>query len=607
MNFVATEWGNWGTVLRIAVTSESPDANCGNGNQCVIVDINSDSADDALKLQAYRSADQENKFVAAVMLVETTDEATPGDDAVYTHNGGGVPAIRVDEEDEIEVEFGNLRDSIDVENEAPEIGNFAPEHESAFSDADVDYTFTVTDAHSGIPEPEDLPDVDGDDNYTPAVALISRSQCETVADGTTPDDKTLSFAASIHEDETLYCPGTMQEGEYIATGTGFGFAPIRDDKDFDEIDDGYDVETTLVLDENRIFYVTFIACDNAGNCTFYDPDGNDDTEELAEITVDTEDPVFVEARTGLTWDSTDNEYDDNRSFIQVIFDDLTTLNPSTVETDDFVVEGHSIKDVHTFENPDSDDVNWGDSGRYVLKAPTGANGNKNLYQDIENSVFVELEDELLADETPDVTIVPNGVEDGAGNDQDDGDHEADDWISPKFTIVSITSTLETSQDEVLAGDGDEVTVVVTADERLDATRPTVVVTYVNAAAGSVDTKGVASCKIDADTNGTRDRGEIVNSGDCADSGAAAGGNLNNSVEKVSNTEWIVTITEPKDTGYYNFRIEGVDRSPQENPGSEGVAGIQYRDRLLRFGRRCECRRRSVLRGRHQPCEAQCKG
>ena len=190
MNFVATEWGNWGTVLRIAVTSESPDPNCGNGNQCVIVDINSDSADDALKLQAYRSADQENKFVAAVMLVETTDEATPGDDAVYTHNGGGVPAIRVDEEDEIEVEFGNLRDSIDVENEAPEIGNFAPEHDTAFDDADVDYTFTVTDAHSGLPEPEDLPDVDGDDNYTPVVALISRSQCETHADtDKTSDDK----------------------------------------------------------------------------------------------------------------------------------------------------------------------------------------------------------------------------------------------------------------------------------------------------------------------------------------------------------------------------------------------------------------------------------
>ena len=93
------------------------------------------------------------------------------------------------------------------------------------------------------------------------------------------------------------------------------------------------------------------------------------------------------------------------------------------------------------------------------------------YRDIENSVFIELEDELLADETPDVTIVPNGVEDKAGNEQDDGDHEADDWISPTFTIVSIVSTRETSQDEVLAGDDDEVTVVVTADERLDQHAP----------------------------------------------------------------------------------------------------------------------------------------
>ena len=41
--------------------------------------------------------------------------------------------------------------------------------------------------------------------------------------------------------------------------------------------------------------------------------------------------------------------------------------------------------------------------------------------------------------------------------------------------------------------------------------------------------------------------------------------------KVTNTEWVVTITEPDDTGYYNFRISGKDRSPQGNPGSEGVS------------------------------------
>ena len=594
-NFVETDWANWGTVLRIEVTSQSPDANCGNGNQCVVVSVNSDSADDTLKLEAYRmdtpagAASNENKFVAAVMLVELDGEATDVKDAakndipVYAHTDGSVARLQVDEEDEIEIEFGNLRGDVEVENEAPEISNFAPEHESAFDDADVDYTFTVTDTHSGLPEPEDLPDADGDDAYMPAVALISKGQCETADQDDSAESKArraklikggfelVGDMANISDDESLYCPGDEQDGEYDAAGYGYGFAPIRDDKDFDEIDDGFDVETTIVLRENRIFYVTFVACDNAGNCSFFDPDGNDESEELAEITVDTEDPIFVEARTGLTWDSTDNEYDDNRSFIQVIFNDLTNLNTETVEIDDFVVEGHTIKDVHIFENPDDDDVD--DWGRY------GAAGSSNKrgiarYRDIENSVFVELEDELLADETPDVTIVPNGVEDKAGNEQDDGDHEADDWISPAFTIVSIVSTRETSQDQILAGDDDEVTIVVTSDERLDSTRPTVAVTYVNAPAGSVDTKGVATCDTKAGADkGTRERGEIVHSGndDCADNGAATGGTLNNSVEKVSNTEWIVTITEPKATGYYNFHINGEDRSPQENPGSEGVS------------------------------------
>ena len=593
MNFVETGWANWGTVLRIEVTSQSPaDARvCGNGNQCVVISINSDSADDTLKLEAYRmdtpagATSNENKFVAAVMLVEFDMDRTDVEDSagnempVYAHPDGSAARLQVDEEDEIEIEFGNLRGSVDVENEAPEIANFAPEHEAAFNDADVEYTFTVTDSHSGLPEPEDLPDVDGDDEYTPVVALISKGQCETADNGDSTESKArraklisdgfevVADTEDMLDGESMYCPGDAQSGEYDAGGIGYGFAPIRDDKDFSDIDDGFDVETTIVLRENKIFYVTFIACDNAGNCSFFDPDGNDDAEELAQITVDTEEPVFVEARTGLTWDSTDSEYDDNRSFIQVIFNDLTTLNTETVEIADFVVEGHSIKDVHIFENPDDEDATW---GRY---GDTGHPNKRGIdrYRDIENSVFVELEDELLADETPDVTIVPNGVEDSAGNEQDDGDHEADDWISPSFTIVSIVSTRETTQEQVLAGDDDEVTVVVTTDERLDSTRPTVTVTYVKAPAGSIDTKGTATCDDEGDKDGTRERGEIISNDNCADSGAATGGNLNNSVEKVSNTEWIVTITEPKDTGYYNFRISGKDRSPQENPGSEGVS------------------------------------
>ena len=256
------------------------------------------------------------------------------------------------------------------------------------------------------------------------------------------------------------------------------------------------------------------------------------------------------------------------------------MNTETVEVEDFVVEGHSIKEVYVFDTPDDDDVDWADSGRF------GRVGDKNdrqidRYRDIENTVFVELEDELLADETPDVTIVPNGVEDAAGNEQDDGDEEAKDWIAPKFTIVSVVSPRETTQSQVLAGDDDEVVITVTSDERLDQTRPDVTVTYVIAPDGSVDTKGEDECKIHGSTDkkDTRDRGEIVNTEYCDDNNAATGSTpLNNSVEKISNTEWVITITEPKNTGYYNFFITGVDRAPTGPP--------EPRQRGCQPGRHC---------------------
>ena len=157
LNFVETDWANWGTVLRIEVTSQSPGATCDDGNECVVISLNSDSADDTLKVKAYRmdtsagaAASNENKFVAAVMLVELDGDATDIKDSgkndipVYMHGDGSAPRLQVDEEDEIEIEFGNLRGDIEVENEAPEISNFAPEHESAFDDPDVEYTFTVS-------------------------------------------------------------------------------------------------------------------------------------------------------------------------------------------------------------------------------------------------------------------------------------------------------------------------------------------------------------------------------------------------------------------------------------------------------------------------------
>ena len=574
MDFVSADWGNWGTVLRIEVTAESPDADCGNGNQCVFLGLEADSSDDKVRLEAYRSSTKENLFIAAVKLVERGDDGTDAAvTPVYQHDDGSVARLFVDEEDSVEIrlieknEKGDAFEAskvapitVEVENEEPEFNNFMPEHESAFDDGDVDYTFTVTDTVSGIPEPEDLPDGNGDADYMPLVALMTTQtvgQCHTE----NPNDK--AYSDYDYAGNVVWC---KSEPKVWA---------ITDDRDFDEIDDGFEVDTKIVLDENEQHYVTFVVCDNAGNCELYTPDENDTKKAFAEITIDTVKPELTEARTGIMWDATDAKYDDDPTFIQLLFTDLTALDPTTIEVDDFVVEGHTVKEVHWYDVADGDDDTcWADGdlsdcSRFVVnngdKGPKNIGGRGYLRQNIRNSVFLELEDQLAPDETPDVSVVPNGVSDSAGKEQDDGEKEADDWIAPSFTIV-VNPTARTPQGSgnVLAGDGDEVVINLTADERIVKTRPDVEVIYVNAPKGCVNTAN----KSDANPY---DRGQIKTGvGNCGSS-ATGTSPLGTTIEKVSNTEWTVTVDEPESTGYYNIYVWAQDRSSQKNKGSEGIS------------------------------------
>lgn len=587
-NFVTADWGNWDTVLRIEVTAQSADPDCGNGNQCVFIDLDADSSGDKLKLMAFRTSGQENRFVAAVKLVEDAADSTPDDDsdntdgnsAVYMHTDGSVAALKVDEEDDVEIRLSGSKiapTNVEVENEAPEFNNFAPEHEAAFDDGDVDYTFTITDSVSGIPEPEDLPDINGDSDYMPIVALVTTGQCHLVEydKNGKPKAGPSGYAMKTFAGNSVWC------------GNNVEIRAITDDRDFDEIDDGFEVDTKVVLDENARHFVTFVVCDAAGNCELYTPDENDIDAAFAEITIDTVKPKFVEARTGVKWDSTDSEYDDDRTFIQVLFEDLTALDPTTIEADDFVVEGHTVKAAHWFDVSDNDDdTRWGDKNsdgtlntdtvptRYAMGGPNNIGGRGLLRRNIRNVVFLELEDELAPDETPDVSVVPNGVGDSAGNEQDDGEQEADDWISPSFTlVVNPTARTPEGSSNVLAGDNDEVVINLSADERIVKTRPDVTVTYVNAPAGCVETAINHDDLTSKGSSGTYSRGEIILAADKTGCGKAATGStpLGTTIEKVSNTEWTVTVNEPSATGYYNIHVSAEDRSSQRNEGSEGIA------------------------------------
>lgn len=579
-NFVSADWGNWGTVLRIEVTSESPDPDCGNGNQCVFLGLDADSSDENLRLEAYRSSTKENLFIAAVKLVRREDGGTAGASVpVYKHSDGSVARLIVDEEDDVEIRLiekdaaGEFTDSkvapirVEVENERPEFSNFMPEHEAAFDDGDVEYTFVITDAVSGIPEPEDLPDANGDSDYMPLVALVSNVQCDLVqydSDGNreVPMDDNNKPRYSEKSDVHSYA------GNEVWCKGAPAIWPITDDRDFDEIDDGFEVDTKIVLDVNRHHYVTFIVCDVAGNCALYTPDNNEVEEAFAKITVDTGDPLLHEARTGIMWDTTDEKLDKNNpTWIQVIFRDLSVIDEDSVEADDFVVKGHTVKDAKRY----SDDAD-GDNAR--LDDDPSDPGNVNTWR----SIFLELEDELAPDEEPNVSVVPNGIMDKAGNEQDDGDVDAKDYIAPSFTVVSIVSprTPDAGMDDQLAGEDDEVVITLMSDERIQETRPKVTVTHVDAPAKSVFTNTVRG-KCD-DNPATRDkteeyrvRGEIVHNKTCQDADAAQGSTLGQTISKVSNTEWTIIVKEPDSTGYYNIYIEGTDRSEQKNKGDEGIA------------------------------------
>ena len=279
--FVETEWANWNTILRIEVTSESPESDCGTGLDCVRLYVAADGSEDEQELVAMRTGAPGYKFVAAVKLVET--EAAGGETIEVIGADGTarlVQVLQVGEDDEVEIEFGNLRGTVEVENEPPEFDYFDPEHGSTLDDQDVDFVFAVTDANSGLPEPEDLPDIDGDGDYTPVAALVHGSQCYN--DPQTGVSLEAVDALTLH-DGAIYCHGQPEVRLIVS------------DRDFDEIDNGFDVETTIVLPEWETSYVTFIVCDIAGNCTAYDPDEDSDIalSQLSILPTPPVDPCLV--------------------------------------------------------------------------------------------------------------------------------------------------------------------------------------------------------------------------------------------------------------------------------------------------------------------------
>ena len=327
-----------------------------------------------------RTGAQGHKYVAAVKLVAS--EAAGGETTEVIGEDGKarfVQVLQVYEDDEVEIEFGNLRGTVDVENEPPEFDYFDPEHGSTLDDQDVDFVFAVTDANSGLPEPEDLPDRDGDEDYTPVAALVHDSQCYN----SSQDEDGFAAVENLRlRDGAIYCFGQPE------------IHAIRDDRDFDEIDNGYDVETTIVLPEGETHYVTFVVCDRSGNCIAYDADEDSDIA-LVELTPEQDDPCLVTITDDSTIDGNwDGTCPSNRepepyggsgarfaryySFALDAAADVSIMLTSSEDTYLYLLDGTGKEGPDLYEN---DDINSGSNlnsrieqrlqpGEYTIEATT---------------------------------------------------------------------------------------------------------------------------------------------------------------------------------------------------------------------------------------------
>ena len=496
----------------------------GPGDVLSIESLNSDSstwATDACPLVLTEIDGNDGIFQATFTITEDADEEDP--EACGT--GAGTPTVLAESGDRIKVEYrdknpdATRRDFLIVENDVPDIANLTPDTGTFTDDEDLGVSVEVTDNDAGISDPFDVESI---------VFIISNHQCtdeELFSAGGDALYTISSIAADsdLNPVSDLTCGGVGGSRRPIFE-LPFTYAFGAEHTQSDAIEDaadaiiGYEVNASVsIITGSANFAETFvgvIAVDDAGNVAILDVDETDNQVVLAHYTADTEEPMIFETRTGVLFNEDDGVLDTNkRSWIQVIFSDETDLDGDSVDASDFVVSGHIVTQAKWFDEDPS--VLAGDRD-YDSTPLTGADNEEE--SKVRRMVFLKLADALEPDETPDVTVVPGGVRDKAGNiqssDEDDGVIDA---IGPGFEVLSQSLTL--------AGNDDEVEIEVSSDEDLGGNkRPVVTVTR----ADDLTEELTASVK-------------------------SIGGNV-----------WRITIGDPVSTGIFNVFIEGQDESGNGN-------------------------------------------
>ena len=354
-------------------------------------------------------------------------------------------------DDTITISSGPYTVTVVVDARAPDITNISPSHNTLQSSGNAAFGFTVTDNDSGLRSDRE------------AVAAADGGSTGSLTgdgDADNASDEPLARQYGYAEDIALYFPEDTTRN--FATDAG-RIDNLGSQNWFELVRDGsYEVSVRRagLSSGNLSWYIA--ARDRVGNVTQTDSDLDESGAQSFTLRIDDDNPDASDnIYAGIGFNTASDKRAETRdsSSILVLFDEANGLATDTIQADDFVVAGNTVVNVI---HPNAKKSTKGSD----CKSDTGIVEPDTMASnciDTRNRVYLQLENELADDATPQVQVLGGAVRDRAGNGNNAVEEDAKDWITPTIA-ATVTGDASGATGRPLAMD--DITVTVSTGERL---------------------------------------------------------------------------------------------------------------------------------------------
>ena len=410
-------------------------------------------------------------------VIDTDEDNDPWTVASGLTTAQAAAVVPARDGDTIEVTVKGVQGRIrlTVDGDKPTVEDIVPEDGGTTDSARVTLGFTVSDDGSGLRfDAEDGSSRDGDSS--PANGDNDQRYNEPLTveggNGQTQDISVYYAEDSIDDDPNTDGIQYDDDEEYSRFGSN-GWTQVA-------LGRTYRLRMTLNSQSFSEYEWQVQVTDRVGNMYTTDGDDDEDGPQAFTFSLDSEDPMIQEVRTGVRFDSAASPAREkaDRSWIALsIVNEETTgtedqVDRSTVSASDFTVSGSTVINavVPTTKKvckPDLDSTSDVDESRNNVYDIDGKVVPANCEFDPRARIYLQLADPLDADETPVIQVLGGVFRDLAGNSnvvQQIRSDEVTDKIAPGVSIT-VTATGDATNRPATDADG-EFTIRVTSDEDL---------------------------------------------------------------------------------------------------------------------------------------------